>query len=107
MKSFKDIKTVIVDKKDFSQTLGALIGLREKTNEVCSEPFGETMAVFVNFDSPSLDEILKILREKKIFTQLKATATQTNINWKCTDLEKELKREREAFLKGAVKSENT
>ena len=90
-----DIEPLCPNQSDFSQTVGALIGVFPKSNEICLSPFKEKMIIMSSFTNAKMEEFLDALREKSIRIEYKAMLTPTNISWRCDELIEELKRERE------------
>ena len=80
---------------DFSQTVGALIGVFPKTNEICLSPFKEKMIIMSSFTKAKMEEFLDALRKEQIKIDYKAMVTPTNLSWKCSELVEELKKEHE------------
>lgn len=95
-----------VPQAEFSQTLGALLGFKEKTKEVCFSPFKEEMLIMAGFERNCMDELLSEMRAKNCVVSLKAVATQVNIGWKCNDLQKELQAEHNAMMRRVNNNEN-
>ena len=93
------IEAKVIDKKDFGQTLGALIGESEKTEAVVIKDFSSEMLIMVNFTRAQMDVFLGSFKAQGIEpVALKAVATQTNLAWRADDLVRELQREHFAMM---------
>ena len=82
---------------DFSQPVGALLGILPKKKEICLAPFREPMLVMCAFDREKLDAFLEQLKLRQLRFAYKAMLTPTNMAWGCDELLGELKQEHEQF----------
>ena len=80
---------------DFCQTVGALIGVLPRQNEICLSPFKEPMLIMSSFDKEKMETILDNLKVKGVVIPYKAVVTPTNLVWRCDALAKELIKEHE------------
>lgn len=98
------VEAVETAQADFLQRVSALVGLEEKSREICLEPFGDEMLIMFSFSRTLMDSVLDEMRLKKASVALKAAVTPVNINWKCSDLHDEIKKEHEAIMKEMKKN---
>lgn len=86
-----------INKEDYSQPLGALVGIKElyKENEIYKgEELEKEMMVFVNVSDSTLNYLLQTMRKKGISkVDYKAVLTPTNIKWTIPELYAELAKE--------------
>lgn len=80
---------------DFSQSVGALIGVFPKSGEICLSPFKEKMIIMSAFSTQKMDSFLADLRQNGVVIPYKVVVTATNLGWRCEDLIKELAKEHE------------
>lgn len=90
-----DIEPICPNQADFSQSVGAMLGVFSKSNEICLAPFKEKMVIMSSFSKNKMEQFLDALREKGIIIDYKAMVTPTNLSWKCSELVEELKKEHE------------
>ena len=88
-----DVSTVVP--ADFSQSIGALLGILPRANEICLVPFKEPMIVMAGFERAQMETFLDILKAKGVRVPYKAMLTPTNLAWKSDALLEELKKEHE------------
>ena len=97
------IQMIFIEKKQYSETLGALAKIQgiplSNTPDTGAE-FPAEMMVFSGMDSQALDRFLKKYRELQIAPiTLKAVLTPNNIFWNPRQLYGELQKEHAAFQK--------
>lgn len=81
------------------QKVGYLCGLpgyAESPHEE-KEPFPHEALVLCGFDSKSLHELLRLLRESDLRVERKAALTETNRDWSLSELLQEIDREHQAM----------
>lgn len=92
-----------VEKEDYLQTIGALVGENgfEPTDTIFDgDGFQDEMLVMKGFSSKRVDEMLLRFRKSKIEkVKLKAILTPSNTGWTSLALYKELKEEHEQMSK--------
>lgn len=89
-----------------SKKLREIIDNNIDNDEISKKIFQDEMMVFVDVEDKRLYEFLKSMRERKISpVQLKAMATEYNINWTSKELRDELIKENEA-MKEYMKKKN-
>ena len=88
-------ESVAVPQSDFSQTVGALLGVLPKSSAVCMAPFKESMLIMAGLERKQMERFLDLLREENVKIPYKAMVTPTNLTWQCDALIKELKKEHE------------
>ena len=86
---------VEVPQADFSQTVGALLGVLPRKNEVCLAPFSQPMIIMSTFENTKMDLFLKELKAEQVRITYKAVVTPTNLMWRCDALLAELVKEHE------------
>lgn len=88
-----------VNPADFGQTLGALCGLTDKSEEPAQgEGFSDEMLVMVNLTNQQANRFLTTLKQARFApVRLKAMLTPTNAEWDCFRLHRELCAERDAL----------
>ena len=96
---------IAVPQADFSQCVGALIGVLPKTNTLCLSPFSEPMLIMSGFTQAQTDIFLAALRARSITIPYKAVVTPTNLMWQCDALIRELIQEHEQIRRMAQKNE--
>ena len=84
-----------VEQTDFSQTLGALLGILEREKKPCLSPFSEKMIIMSSFDKNNMERFLDSIKKDGVKIPYKAVITPTNLFWHCEDLIKELVKEHE------------
>ena len=84
-----------VPQADFSQSVGALIGVLPRAQSVCLSPFSEPMLVMSAFTRAQMEQFLDILKAQAVYIPYKAMVTPTNLTWQCDALIGELKKEHE------------
>ena len=90
-----------VPAEDYAQPIGALCGLAEPTAATAAEAFPEEMLIFCHMDNAQVNRFLQSAKQMRWApVALKAILTPTNAEWTPLQLCAELKREREAILKG-------
>lgn len=96
-----------VPAEDFSQPIGALCGLSDRTAAEISTPFPEEMLVFCHIDNAAVNRFLQTAKQMRFApVALKAILTPTNAEWTPAQLCMELKQEREAVMKGETAEHN-
>ena len=88
-----DVNTVVP--ADFSQSVGALLGILPRRKEICLAPFGEEMIVMAGFERAQMETFLDILKSKGVVIPYKAMLTPTNLSWQCDALMEALRQEHE------------
>lgn len=93
------IKLQIVDKTDFRQTIGDLIGQKKSPLLKAYEGNGitESMLVLDDFSDKKLDTLLKALKREQLTVDYKAVTTPTNKKWTVLQLYMEMEREKKAY----------
>ena len=96
------IKARSVAVSDYAQPIGALAGLRSRTDAVYSGTgFPEEMLLMAGFAPQTLDALLRAFRSYRVASvALKAVLTPVNAEWDSVRLHEELSREHEAAAKG-------
>lgn len=82
-----------VPQADFSQPVGAIIGVLPRENRVCFTPFAEKMIIMASFDQTKMEAFLNALRTASLYLPYKAMVTPANILWQCDVLLEHLKQE--------------
>ena len=100
------IKIRMVEKEDFLQPLGAIVGVEgiegSKENYSGEDPEKEMM-VFVGVSDSKLQRLLGEMRKNGIKkVDYKAVLTPTNVYWNTLRLYQELSKEHEAMQKGRI-----
>ena len=85
----------VVAPADFSQSVGALLGVFPQEKSVCLTPFREEMLLMSGFDRGKMEAFLDNLKQRGVSIPFKAMVTPTNLFWHCDALLAELKKERE------------
>lgn len=98
------IKPVLVEKEQENAPIGLLAGARDWRNLLMAPageaaPMTEEMLLMAGFSEALMDEFLGRLRRMGTAISLKAILTEQNAVWNGSQLQAELKQEREAFLK--------
>ncbi len=87
--------------EDFTQPIGALCGMAERTDGEAAAPFAEEMLVFCHMDSTAVNRFLTAAKQMRLPSiALKAILTPTNVSWTACQLHDELNAERAAVLRG-------
>ena len=90
-----------VPAEDFSQPIGALCGLTDRSDASPAEAFPEEMLIFCHMDNTAVNRFLQTTKQMRFApVVLKAILTPTNAEWTPAQLCKELQEERAAVLKG-------
>lgn len=89
-----------IEKSEYGQTLGCLLGLCEDRVTGGGEDFDEEMLYIADIRGGMLNLFLDQLRRNKLIIPLKAIQTDTNIGFSSYELYRELSAEREAIAKG-------
>ena len=90
-----------VENADYGQTIGALCGMAEHTDDAApADSFSEDMLVMANFSQQLANRLLAALKQGRLPIRLKAVVTPTNAHWNPVQLYQELTAEREAISKG-------
>lgn len=89
------IKAHSVAVSDYAQPIGALAGLRNRTDAVYSGAgFPEEMLLMANFSGALLNSFLNAMRQNRLpGIPLKAVLTDTNADWDSVRLHDEILRE--------------
>ena len=89
------IKARSVAVSDYAQPIGALAGLRSRTDAVYSGTgFPEEMLLMANFSGALLNSVLNAMRQNRLpGIPLKAVLTDTNADWDSVRLHDEILRE--------------
>ena len=95
----------VIAPAEFSQTIGALLGILPRSNTVCLTPFREPMLIMSSFDREKMEAFLGTLKEKGVSIPYKAVVTPTNLLWQCDALAAELKKEHEQFRRMQQKND--
>lgn len=94
------VKLYTVDRKDFYQLIGDLLG--GKKNPLYGSYEGtavsESMIVLEGFSDKRLDVLLKALKRDSVSIDFKAVVTPTNIRWTVLQMYLEMEKERNAYL---------
>lgn len=94
------IETQDVEKAQFGNKLGYLLGLSKDPAVTDGTDFDDEMLYLVDIDGGMLNILLSQLRLKKAPVALKAVKTDTNISFTAYELYREISAEREAIAKG-------
>lgn len=90
-----------VPAENFGQRVDALCGLSPRSEEAAEAAFAEEMLIFCHMSHAQVDRFLTVSRQLRFApVALKAVLTPTNASWTAAELCAELKREREAVMKG-------
>ncbi len=98
------IKPILVGKDQENAPIGLLAGARDWRNPLMAPggeapPMAEEMLLMAGFSEALMDAFLGRLRRMGASVSLKAILTDQNAVWNGSQLQAELKQEREAFLK--------
>ena len=94
----RGIRARVTDPAQEGQTLGVLCGLDDPLPHPPQVQVPEEMLVLAFFDDPGLEDILHVLRVSGLPpVKLKAVLTETNRQWTCGRLYRELKSEQAAL----------
>lgn len=83
----------VVAPADFSQSVGAVLGVFPKEKALCLTPFREEMLIMSSFDRERMESFLEALKRRGVRIPYKAMVTPTNLFWHCDALLAELKKE--------------
>ena len=92
------IRVRLIKKEEYFQTVGVLAGMKEasETDRIYEgEELADEMMVFAGVTGSHLDQILFMMRMKRI--DYKAVLTDTNSQWTVPELFKELEKEHAAM----------
>ena len=92
------IRVRLIKKEEYFQTVGVLAGMKEasETDRIYEgEELADEMMVFAGVTGSHLDQILFMMRKKRI--DYKAVLTDTNSQWTVPELFKELEKEHAAM----------
>lgn len=95
-----NLSAMTVDKSDYGRTLESLLGFTDDTTRKDGEDFDDEMLYLAGLQGGMLNLFLDQLKRKKLSVPLKAVMTQTNLGFTSYELNRELRAEREAILKG-------
>ena len=84
---------IAVPQADYRQSVGAVLGILPRANEVCLSPFYEPMLIMAGLVRDDMEQFLDILKENGVHIPYKAVLTPTNLTWRCDALVEELKKE--------------
>ncbi|MBR2590619.1 MAG: DUF3783 domain-containing protein [Clostridia bacterium] len=90
-----DAVVKVVPQAEYRQSVGALLGVLPRTNEVCLSPFKEPMLIMAGLPRPAMEQFLDMLKAQGVYIPYKAMLTPTNLTWRCDALIEELKKEHE------------
>lgn len=96
------IKIKKVDKEDYMQPIGSLIGIKsiDSIEEKYDGPeLNDEMLLLSDMTDPQLNQLLQSLRKAGVSINLKAVLTENNKYWNTLQLYEELKLENEALNK--------
>lgn len=89
-----------VEKEQFGNKLGYLLGLTDDDSLTPGEDFDGEMLYLVDIDGGMLNIFLRQLRLKKLPVALKAVKTDSNIGFTAYELYRELSAEHDAIARG-------
>ena len=89
-----------VEKHEYGQQIGYLLGLTEDSSSVDGEDFDGEMLYISGLSGGMLNLFLDQLRRKKLIIPLKAVQTETNLRFTSRELYRELCAERDAIGRG-------
>ena len=94
-----------VEKDEYAQTIAALCGMEEKTDEAyAGAGFEDEMLVMANFPAGMMNTFLGLFRRMGIApVALKAILTPTNAAWDSEKLHAEIAGEHQAMMNGKEK----
>lgn len=96
------IKIKKVDKEDYMQSIGSLIGIKgiDSTQEKYDGlELNDEMLLLADMTDPQINQLLQSLRKAGVSINLKAVLTENNQYWNTLQLYEELKSENEALNK--------
>lgn len=88
-----------VEKHEYGQLIGYLLGLTDNSSSKDGEDFDDEMLYIAGLNGSMLNLFLDQLRRRKLVIPLKAVQTQTNLHFTSQELYRELSAERKAIAK--------
>ena len=92
-----------VEKHEYGQEIGYLLGLTDNSSSKDGEDFDDEMLYISGLGGGMLNLFLDQLRRKKLIIPLKAVQTETNLHFTSRELYRELSAEREAISMGTYR----